>query len=111
LVAPETQSDKTWLLQVVVPAALWVIVYFLLAGLFTIIASVLFGLTTASWAAKDCSKMQIQGTRVLGIVFKPIVVFTVCAFLLWGFGIIWYLTMRQRIMSAPVVFESENVAA
>jgi predicted membrane protein len=91
-----------------VPAVLWLAVNFLLVGLFNIGASLLFGLLTALWAAIDCSKMQSRGSRVLGIAFKPVVVFAVCAFFLWGFGFIWYLVMRHRVKTAPIVLESEN---
>jgi len=48
---------------------------------------------------------------VLGIAFKPFVVFAVVAFLLWGFGFIWYLLMRQRVKAAPVELGRENDTA
>ena len=97
--------------QVIVPAVLWLFVNILLVGLFTVAASILFGLLTALWAAIDCSKMRSRGSRVLGIAFKPVVVFAVCAFFLWGFGIIWYLVMRHRVKTTPIDLESERATA
>ena len=104
----ESQSRKGWPPQVVVPAVLWLLVNFLLAGLFTLGASFLFGLLTAFWAAIDCSKLQYRGSRVLGIAFKPVVVFAVVAFFLWGFGFVWYLVMRHRVRTSPIDLESES---
>jgi sterol desaturase/sphingolipid hydroxylase (fatty acid hydroxylase superfamily) len=106
--ATESQPSKTWPPQVVVPAVLWLVVNFLLVGLFTVGASFLFGLLTALWAAIDCSKLQSRGSRTLGIAFKPVVVFAVVAFFLWGFGFIWYLIMRHRVKTAPIDLESER---
>jgi len=105
----EAARSKTWLPQIVIPAALWLVVNFLLAGLFTVGASLLFGFATALWAAVDCSKLQSTGSRVLGIAFKPVVVFAVCAFFLWGFGFIWYLIMRHRVKRL-LILENEKVA-
>lgn len=108
--ATEVQPSSGWPPQVVVPAVLWLVVNFLLVGLFTVGASFLFGLLTALWAAIDCSKLQSRGSRTLGIAFKPVVVFAVVAFFLWGFGFIWYLIMRHRVKTAPIDLESEKVA-
>lgn len=91
----------------VVPAVVWLIVNFLLVGYFGVGASLLFGLLTASWAAIDCSKLQPGGSRVLGIAFKPVVVFAAVAFFLWGFGFIWYLVVRHRVKTAPIDLERE----
>lgn len=102
------QSSTGWLLQVVVPAVMWLIVNFLLISLFAVGASFLFGLLTALLAAIDCSKLQSRGSRVLGIAYKPVVVFAVVAFFLWGFGFIWYLVMRHRVKTAPVDWETES---
>ncbi len=103
-----SQPGKGWPPQVVVPAVLWLVVNFLLVGLFTVGASFLFGLLTALWAAIDCSKLQSKGSRVLGIAFKPVVDFAAVAFFLWGFGFIWYLVMRHRVKTAPIDLEIEN---
>ncbi len=107
----DLQVSKGWPLQVVVPAIMWLVVNFLLIASFTIAASVLFGLLTALWAAIDCSRLRRNGSRVLGITFKPFIVFAVVAFFLWGFGFIWYLVMRNRVKTAPIEVESENVTA
>lgn len=103
-----TQPSKGWPPQVVVPAIVWLIMNFLLIGLFTVGVSFLFGLLTALWAAIDCSRFRSRGSRVLGIAFKPVVVFAVVAFFLWGFGFIWYLVMRHRVKTAPIDLEIEN---
>src|SRR4051812_32802608 len=97
--------------QVLVPAVIWLVANFLLVGFFTVAASLVFGLLTALWAAIDCSRLRSKGSRVLGIAFKPFVVFAVVACCLWGFGFIWYLVMRQRVKTAPIDLESENAAA
>jgi hypothetical protein len=104
----ESQSNKEWALQIFVPSITWLVVNFLIVGLFNVAASFLFGLLTALLAAIDCSKMQPRGSRVLGIAFKPVVVFAVVAFFLWGFGFIWYVVMRYRVKTAPIDLESEN---
>ena len=104
----ESQPSNGWPPQVVIPAALWLVVNFLLVGLFTVGASFLFGLLTALWATIDCSKLQSRGSHTLGIAFKPVVVFAVVAFFLWGFGFIWYLVMRHRVKTAPIALESES---
>jgi hypothetical protein len=65
-------------------------------------------LATAIWAAFDSAKFKNHGRRVLGIAFKPVVVFAVCAFFLWGFGFIWYLIQRHRVKSTPPIPEIEN---
>lgn len=100
--AGQTEPDETWPVQIVVPVVLWLIVYSLLAVLCSLETGYVFSLACAFWAAKDCSKFGSRGSRVLGIAFKPVVVFAVCAFFLWGFGFIWYLILRHRIKSAPV---------
>ena len=105
------QSGTGWPPQVVVPAVVWLIVNFLLVGLFTVGASFLFGLLTALWAAIDCSKLQSRGSRALGIAFRPLVVFAVVAFFLWGFGFIWYLVLRHHVRTAPLDSVSENATA
>lgn len=97
-----------WPQQVVIPAAAWLIVNFLLISQLTFGASFLFGLLTASWAAIDCARLQSKGSRTLGITFTPFVAFAVVAFLLWGFGFIWYLVMRHRVMTAPNDSPSEK---
>ncbi|MFO1513368.1 MAG: hypothetical protein U1F83_10720 [Verrucomicrobiota bacterium] len=107
----DLQPSKGWPPQIVVPAVLWLVVNFLLVGLFTFGASFLFGLLTALWAAIDCSRLRSKGSRVLGIAFKPFVVFAVVAFFLWGFGFIWYLVMRNRVKTAPIDLERENATA
>lgn len=98
-------SSNGWPPQVVIAAVLWLIVNFFLVGLLSVAASFLFGLLTALWAAIDCSKLQARGSR---IAFKPFVVFAVVAFLLWGFGFIWYLIMRHRVLTSPMASVSEN---
>ena len=103
-----SESSKGWPPQVVIPTVVWLMVNFLLVGLFSVGASFLFGLLTALWAAIDCSKLQSRGSQVLGIAFKPVVVFAAVAFFLWGFGFVWYLVMRQRVKSAPIDWEIEN---
>ncbi len=103
------RPDRTWLPQIAVPTVLWLVTSILLAGLFTPGASMLFGLATAWWAAVDCSKLQYRGSRVLGIAFKPVVVFAVCAFFLWGLGFVWYLVMRHRVKNAPLDLASGSV--
>lgn len=108
---PNSQSSRAWPPQVVVPAAVWLVVNFLLIGLFTVGASFLLGLLTALWAAIDCSRLQSRGSRVLGIAFRPFVVFAVVAFFLWGIGFIWYLVIRHRVLTAPNESVSENAAA
>ena len=105
---PDSQPSKGWPPQIVVPAVSWLVVNFVLVGFHIIGASFLFGLLTALWAAVDCSKLQSKGSRVLGIAFKPVVVFAVVAFFLWGFGFIWYLVMRNRVKTAPIDLESES---
>jgi hypothetical protein len=108
--SPALQSGKGWPPQVVVPAIAWLLVNFVLVGLFSLGASFVFSLLTALWAAIDCSKLS-RGSRVLGIAFKPVVVFAAVAFLLWGFGFIWYLVMRHRVKTAPIDTPDEKVAA
>jgi hypothetical protein len=68
----------------------------------------MLGLATAVWAAIDSSRLQPRGSRLLGIAFKPVVVFAACAFFLWGFGFIWYLVMRHRVKTAPVDLKREG---
>lgn len=103
------RRQSVWRQQVLIPAVLWLAVFFLLGGTYTFVASFMFGLATALWAAIDCSRLQDRGSRLLGLTFKPIVVFGVCAFFLWGLGFIWYLVMRHRVKTAPI--SSENQAA
>ena len=102
------QSSTGLSQQVIVPAVVWLIINFLLAALFSLGASFMFGLLTALWAAIDCSKLRSRGSRVLGIAFKPVVVFAVVVFFLWGFGFIWYLVMRRRVKAAPIDLETES---
>ncbi len=104
----DSQPTKGYPPQVLVPAVLWLIANFLIVGFFTIAGSIVFGLLTALWAAIDCSRLRSKGSRVLGIAFKPLVVFAVVAFFLWGFGFIWYLVMRQRVKTTHIDLESEN---
>ena len=96
--------------QVLVPANVWVVANFLIVGYFTIAASFVFGLLTALWAA-IIVRLRSKGSRVLGIAFKPFVVFAVVACFFWGFGFIWYLVMRQRVKTASIDLESENDTA
>ena len=107
--APSASPARTsWPPQIVVPAILWLIINFLLIGLSSGGASFVFGLFTALWAAIDSAKLQSRGSRILGIAFKPVVVFAAVAFFLWGFGFIWYLVMRYRVKSAPLDLESRS---
>jgi hypothetical protein len=79
-----------------------ILVFFV--GLMGIAGFYLFRLVSACWAYADCfrlGKRGFRGYRALGIVFKPIVVFGVCAFFLGGFGLIWYLIMRKRVAAFP----------
>jgi hypothetical protein len=99
------QARSGWPPQVVIPAVIWVISYFVLVAMFSVVVGMLFGFLTAVWAAIDCSKLQSKNTRVLSIAFKPVVVFTVVAFLFYGFGFVWYLVMRNRINTAPIEVE------
>jgi len=105
---PESRVDKSLPWQIVVPAAVWLAVNFLLGGFWGSGAVFMFGLATAFWAVIDCAKIQTRGSAVLGIAFKPVVVFAVCAYLFWGLGFIWYLVMRYRIKSTPVDLKSES---
>lgn len=107
---PGSNFDKGWPLKVVIPAVAWLIANWLLISLFGTKAIFLFGLLTALWAAIDCSRLRAKGSRKLGIAFKPLVVFAVVAFFLWGFGFIWYLIMRNRVMTAPVDLQSQNAS-
>ena len=99
--------------QVVLPVAAWLLVNILICLRLGIAGISLLGMVLGLWAAIDCSKMQYRGSRVLGIAFKPVVVFAVCAFFLWGFGFVWYLVMRHRVLSSSLYVEGEgpNVAA
>jgi len=59
----------------------------------------LFGLLTALWPLLIAQSSNPEVHAPLGIAFKPVVVFAVVAFFLWGFGFIWYLviaTPRQE---------------
>ncbi|MBI5387013.1 MAG: hypothetical protein HZA90_20255 [Verrucomicrobia bacterium] len=94
-----TGVDFPW--HIVGFATAWLIANVLLFVFVHPAASLLFGLATALWAAIDCSQMQSHGSKVLGLAFKPVVVFAVCAFFLCGFGFIWYLVMRHRVRNAP----------
>lgn len=109
----DSESSTGWPPQVVVPSVLWLVVNILLAVYFSVEVSCLFGLLAAIWAAMDCSKFQSNGSRILGIAFKPVVVFATVAFFLWGFGFIWYLVMRNRVQTAPIdpVIASEQATA
>src|SRR3954462_12075803 len=71
----DSQPTKRCPPQVLVPAILWLVANFLIVGFFTVAASFVFGLLTALWAAIDCSWLRSKGSRVLGIAFKPFVVF------------------------------------
>src|ERR1035437_1795506 len=102
------ERDKAWRRQVLVPAVLWLVAFCFLAVAFTVAASFMLGLVTAVWAAIDSSRLQPRGSRLLGIAFKPVVVFAACAFFLWGFGFIWYLVMRHRVKTAPVDLKREG---
>ena len=102
------RRQKVWRQQVLIPAVLWLVVFFLLAGTYTFVASFLFGLATALWAAIDCSRLQDRGSRLLGLAFKPVVVFGVCTFFLWGLGFIWYLVMRHRVKTTPFSLENQD---
>jgi hypothetical protein len=102
------QSDSSFLLQVIFPGTVWLVVYFSLAGLYTILAGYLLQLSAALWAAKDCSKFHPRGSRVLGLAFKPVVVFGIVGLMFSGLGFIWYLVMRRRIKTSPLIFETEN---
>jgi sterol desaturase/sphingolipid hydroxylase (fatty acid hydroxylase superfamily) len=99
--AAEQQESKPWPRQVIIPAVLWLVANILLAYFFGAPATVLFGWATALGAAIDCAQFKNNGRRVLGIGFKPVVVFAVCAFFLWGFGFIWYLILRHKVKTAP----------
>lgn len=100
-----TANDITWRIHVLLPAVLWLAVNFALLFSLGLFANMIFNLVTATWASVDCSKMQSHGSKVLGIAFKPVVVFALCAFLMWGFGFIWYLVLRRTVKDAPVITE------
>ncbi len=84
-----------------IPAAFWLVGYVLILGFCTLAGGFLFVLATAIWAAVDCSRLQPHGVRLLGVSFKPVVVFAYCMFPLCGLGFIWYLVLRNRVKSAP----------
>jgi hypothetical protein len=110
--AAEKEASKPWPRQVVMPAVLWLAINILLIVWPGFGVNLLFNLATAIWAAFDSAQFKNHGRRVLGIAFKPVVVFAVCAFFLWGFGFIWYLIQRHRVKTTPVTpeVESENNA-
>jgi hypothetical protein len=68
---------------------LWLVAMALLLGTLGLVGLFLLRLGSGIWAALDCAhlgKKGYRGYRALGIVFKPVVVFGVCAFF---FGRIW----------------------
>jgi hypothetical protein len=89
--------------QVLAPAAAWILAAFLLYYFLGPAGLLFLHLVTAGWAAMDCAELRARGSRQLGIAFKPVVVFAVCAFFLFGFGFIWYLVMRHRVKSASLL--------
>lgn len=94
--------------QVALPATAWLLVNILIFLRLGAAGISLLGMILGLWAAIDCSKMQYRGSRVLGIAFKPVVVFAVCAFFLSGFGFVWYLVMRHRVLSSSLYVEGES---
>jgi hypothetical protein len=96
--------------DVLAPAIFWLIVNFLFAAWVDAAAHWLISIPLASWAAVDCAKIQTHGSRVLGIAFKPVVVFAVVALLFWGLGFIWYLVLRHRVKSTSPEFVSPQTA-
>jgi hypothetical protein len=92
--------DKRWNQQVLVPSILWAFSMIFLLAAFGPASPYLLCLTCAVWAAMDCANLPPERSRVLGLAFKPVVVFGVCAFFLWGFGFLWYLVMRYRVKRA-----------
>ena len=64
------QRQKVWRQQILIPALLWLVVFFFLGGTYTFGASFLFGLATAVWAAIDSSRLQDRGSQLLGLAFK-----------------------------------------
>jgi hypothetical protein len=94
--------------QVLAPTAVWVLSAFLLFYFLGPAGVLVLNLATAGWAAMDCAKLRTKGSRQLGIAFKPVVVFAVCAFFLFGFGFIWYLIMRYRVRSAGLLAPNEQ---
>ena len=104
----EAAKNRPWLNEVLLPAALWLVVNFTLVFWFGPVSWLVFNLLTGWWAAMDCSKLRSHGSRTLRIAFKPIVAFALCAFLMWGFGFIWYLVLRRTVKDAPVIPEEEG---
>ena len=71
-------------------------------AIFSVAGVILLHLATACWATIDSVKIQNRGSQVLGIAFKPVVVFAVCAGFLWGLGFGWYLVLRHRVVTTPI---------
>lgn len=84
------------------PLGLWLTLGLMLFAFFGRGAWFLFGLATALGAALDCRRFQDRGSRILGIAFKPVVVFAVCGLFFWGFGFVWYLLMRHKVVTSPL---------
>ena len=82
--------------------SVWLLTNFLLLVLLDPLASLLLCYVIAAWAAVDCRKIQLRGSRLLGLQFKPVVVFAVCAFFCIPFGFVWYWVMRQRVLASPL---------
>jgi hypothetical protein len=100
--SPEAQDPGWFPSEVLLQIALWLAANLVMAVVIPVAGVFLVNLATACWAAIDCSKMQTRGSRVLGMPFKPVVVFTTCTCLLWGLGFAWYLVMRYRVKTAPM---------
>jgi hypothetical protein len=96
-------ADDLLTRQVLAPAAAWVSIAFLLYYFLGPAGLLFLHLVTAGWAAMDCSELRACGSRQLGIAFKPVVVFAVCAFFLFGLGFIWYLVLRHRVKSVSLL--------
>jgi len=104
----ECRASRWFPPEVLLQIAAWLVTNLVFGIVFSVAGILLVQVACSCWAAYDCAKIQTRGTRVLGIVFKPVVAFGVCAFLLWGLGFAWYLVMRHRVRSEPVELPGER---
>ena len=104
---PESEGAIAFRKHVIIPGGLYLLLFVLLVASFR--WGVYFlSLITAAFAALDAAKYRERGTRVLGISFKPVVVFAVCAFFFFGVGFIWYLFLRHKLLTTKLEPEMEH---
>ena len=100
--APPSDPAKTLFLHVILPGVGWLILFVVVTATLTPLGTMILNCAFGVWAARDCSKIQQHGTRVLGMAFKPIIAFYIAAIGLCGLGFIWHLILRYWVINAPL---------